>query len=95
MTNLVVAMTVTTKFVVKAVTMKLVITVVMTKLALTAVTKKLVVTAVMTKLVSTVVTTIKLARNSYYYGAGHIGILLRILPPPLLSVIPWFIFTVI
>ena len=62
---------------------------------LSAVTKKLVVTAVMTKLVSTVVTTIKLVRNSYYYGAGHIGILLRILPPPLLSVIPWFIFTVI
>ena len=51
MTNLVVAMTVTTKFVVKAVTMKLVITVVMTKLALTAVTKKLVVTPITTKLV--------------------------------------------
>ena len=44
-----------------------------TKFVVTAITKKMVSTAVTTKLVVTA--------NSYYDGAGRIGILLRILPP--------------
>ena len=50
-TNLVVTMTVTTKFVSTVVTTKLDVTAVMMQLVLTAVTTKLVVTAVTTKLV--------------------------------------------
>ena len=49
--NLIVTMTVITKFIVTDVTTNLVITAVLTKLALTAVTTKLVVTAVTTELV--------------------------------------------
>ena len=51
MANLVVKMTVTTKFVVTAATTKLVVKAVMTKLVLMDVTTKLVVTTVTTKLV--------------------------------------------
>ena len=52
-----------------------------TKFVVKAVTTKLVVTAVMMKLVLTAVTTkLVVTANSYYDGAGRIGILLRILP---------------